>query len=152
MAQQQTEIDQLIAQQYVPSALERKKSILMYFLRGIVISLTQGKMTRYEFFHCKQAMGWRVLFFLLLVPSIVLIFLPYLKVLPVLIYAALLAIWIILTKQAWDWRYTSFSKDKIFLPLFEGVGWWMVDLFSVEIEIVDTSVHSNETSDSEKTL
>lgn len=121
MAVQSTEIDELISQQYVPSALERKKSILMYFLRGIIISLTQGKMTRYEFFHCKQAMGWRVLFFLLLVPSIVLIFLPYLKVLPVLIYAIMLAIWVILTKQAWDGRYTSFSNDKIFLPLFEGV-------------------------------
>lgn len=57
----------------------------------------------------------------MLVPSIVLMFLPYVKVLPVLIYAALLAVWIILTKQAWDGKYTSFSQDKVFLPLFEGV-------------------------------
>jgi|GEM_PF-766880 len=152
MAAEQTEIDQLISQNYVPSALERKKSILMYFLWGIVISLTQGKMTRYEFFHCKQAMGRRVLFFLLLVPSIVLMFLPYVKVLPILMYAALLAIWVILTKQARDGRFTSFSQDKIFLPLFEGVGGWIIDLFSVEIEITDASVHSNETPSAEKTI
>lgn len=90
MAAEQHEIDQLISQNYVPSALERKKSILMYMLWGIIISLTQGKMTRYEFFHCKQAMGRWVLFFLLLIPSIVLMFLPYLKVLPVLLYAFML--------------------------------------------------------------
>lgn len=102
MAGETTEIDQLISQSYVPSALERKKSILMYFLWGIVISITQGKMTRYEFFHCKQAMGRRVLFFLLLVPSIVLVFLPYVKVLPLLLYMGMLAVWVILTKQARD--------------------------------------------------
>lgn len=148
MAAEQTEIDQLISQNYVPSALERKKSILMYFLRGIVIALSQGKMTRYEFFHCKQAMGRRVLFFLLLVPSIVLVFLPYVRVLPLLMYLALVIIRAILVKQAWDGRYTSFKSDKVFLPLFEGVGGWMVDLFSLEIEITDASVHTNQSSSS----
>ncbi|MBP6910606.1 hypothetical protein KBC03_03320 [Patescibacteria group bacterium] len=148
MAAEQTEIDQLIAQNYVPSALERKKSILMYFLRGIVISITQGKMTRYEFFHCKQAMGWRVLFFLLLVPSIVLVFLPYLRVLPRLIYLALVIVRAILVKQAREGKFTSFKSDKVFLPLFEGLGGWMVDLFSLEIEITDASVHTNESSSS----
>lgn len=56
MVSEQKEIDELIAQGYVPGALERKKSILMYFLWGILIALSQGKMTKYEFFHCKQAM------------------------------------------------------------------------------------------------
>lgn len=78
-------------------------------------------------------------------------FLPYVKVLPVLAYAIMLAIWVILTKQAWDGRYTSFAKDKVFLPLFEGVGGRMVDLFSVQIEIVDASVHTNDTT-SDKTV
>ena len=119
MAVEQTEIDQLIAQQYVPSALERKKSILMYLLWGVLISLTQGKMTRYEFFHCKQAMGRWVVFFLLLIPSIVLMFLPYIKVLPVLMYAALLVVWFFFAKQARNGKYTSFAPDKVFLPLFE---------------------------------
>ncbi len=109
-------------------------------------------MTRYEFFHCKQALGWWVLFFLLLVPSIVLMFLPYLRALPWLFYLILLVIWVILTKQARDGKYTSFSADKVFLPLFEGVGGWVVDLFSVQIEIVDASVHLNEVTPTDKTI
>lgn len=119
MAAEQNEIDQLIAQNYVPGALERKKSILMYVLWGILISLTQGKMTKYEFFHCKQAMGRWVIFFLLLIPSIILILLPYVRVLPFIFYFVLLIVWVIFAQQARDGRFTSFKSDKVFLPLFE---------------------------------
>lgn len=118
MAAEQNEIDELISQNYVPGALERKKSLLMYMLWGVLISLTQGKMTKYEFFHCKQAMGRWVLFFLLLIPSIVLVLLPYVKVLPVLFYAVMIVIWVVFVSQAWDGKYTSFKSDKVFLPLF----------------------------------
>ena len=151
MASDSREIDDLISQSYVPSALERKKSLLMYLLRGILISLTQRKMTKYEFFHCKQAMGWRVFFFLFLIPSIIMMFLPYVKVLPALIYLVLLSIWVIFAKQAWDGRYTSFKSDKVFLPLFLGIGGWVVDMFSLEIDLEDTSVHNN-TAASDKSL
>ena len=91
-------------------------------------------------------MGRWVFFFLLLIPSIVLMFLPYVRVLPVLLYAAMLVVWGIFTKQSWEGKYTSFKSDKVFLPLFEGIGGWIVDIFSFEIEIIDTSIHSNETS------
>jgi len=50
------EIDGLIAEDYVPSSIERKKAVLMYFFVGIVAALSRGKISIYEFFHLKQAM------------------------------------------------------------------------------------------------
>lgn len=73
-------------------------------------------------------------------------FLPYLKILPVLIYAAMLVVRVIFTKQSREGKYTSFKSDKVFLPLFEGIGGWIVDIFSFEIELIDTSIHSNDTT------
>jgi hypothetical protein len=80
------DIDVLIGESYVPSALERKKSLMMYVLWGILLSLSQQKATRYEQFHLKQSLGRWTMFFVILIPALVLAFFPWIRVLPLLAY------------------------------------------------------------------
>lgn len=43
-------------EQYVPSSVEKKKALMMYFLFGIMIVLSKRKVSDFEYFHAKQAM------------------------------------------------------------------------------------------------
>lgn len=96
------DIDVLIGEHYVPSALERKKSLMMYVVWGILLSLSQQKASHYEQFHLKQALGRRTMFFLLLIPAIVMMFIPWIRVIPFLAYIALLCVWVVFFLQAWN--------------------------------------------------
>jgi hypothetical protein len=41
---------------YVPSSIQKKRAIMMYFLMGIVLVLSEKKTNEFEYFHLKQAM------------------------------------------------------------------------------------------------
>jgi len=127
------EIDVLIGEHYVPSALERKKSIMMYVIRWILLSLSQQKASNYEQFHLKQALGRWTMFFVLLIPFLILMFIPRLKVLPIIAYMLLLGVWVIFFMQAWNGRYTSFSQDKAFMPVFAWFGWRVLSIFDATL-------------------
>jgi len=43
-------------EQYIPSSVEKKKALMMYFLFGIIIVIANKKVNDFEFFHVKQAM------------------------------------------------------------------------------------------------
>ena len=55
MAKVVKELEGLIDEEYVPSSLERKKAVLMYFFVGIVFSLSKDRVSVYELFHLKQS-------------------------------------------------------------------------------------------------
>ncbi len=121
MVAQDIDLNNLIKDEYVPSSIERKKSILMYFFVGIVAALMKEKVSVYEFFHLRQALGWRSLFFIFMVVGIVLMFVPYLWVIPLMIFLSFFIVWCIFTMQAWKGQYIL-GKDNIFLPFFVGMG------------------------------
>ena len=73
------------------------------------------------------------MFFLLLIPALVLSFIPWIKVLPLLAYIILLSVWIVFFMQARNGRYTSFSEDKAFLPVFAGFGTWVLNIFDAQL-------------------
>ena len=56
MVHESRELDGLIDDQYVPSSIERKKAVLMYFFVGIVAALAKNEIAPYEMFHLKQSM------------------------------------------------------------------------------------------------
>ncbi len=56
MVEAAKELDGLIDEQYVPSGIERKKAVLMYFFVGIVAALSKEKVSIYEYFHLKQSL------------------------------------------------------------------------------------------------
>lgn len=124
-------IEELIDEKYIPSAIERKKAVLMYFFIGIVASLSQDTRSIYESFHLRQAIGWWTLIFIGLVLGIGFVFIPYAWVIPVFFFLCFLVIRIVFVKQAYEWRFTI-NQDKILMPLFASFGWWIMEIFSEE--------------------
>lgn len=138
------DIDVLIGEHYVPSELERKKSLMMYVIRWILLSLSQGKASRYEQFHLKQSLWRWTMAFLLLIPALVLSFVPYIKVLPLLAYIGLLGVRVIFFLQAWNGTYTSFDKERPFLPVFIGFGEWVLSIFDAELSPDEKPIQENQ--------
>lgn len=102
MVEAAKELTGLIDDQYVPSSVERKKAVLMYFLVGIIAALSKEKVSIYEYFHLKQSLGRWMIFFISLIIGIVLIFIPYLWVIPLFVFLCFLIIRGVFVKQAWE--------------------------------------------------
>ena len=105
----------------------------MYFFVGIVVALSQEKVSPYEFFHLKQALGWWMLFFISMMIGIIFIFIPYLWIIPVVLFLLYLVVWIIFLKQAWEGKYTL-GEDKVLLPVFAGLGERIVSIFEIDVQ------------------
>jgi hypothetical protein len=54
--EKQVNINAVAEEVYVPSSLERKRSVLMYFLIGIIISIGRSGLTEFEQYHIRQAL------------------------------------------------------------------------------------------------
>lgn len=128
---------ELLNENYVPSETERKRVLVYYFLVGILFALSNNSLSKYEYFHLKQAIGWWIVFFLVFVSSLFLWFIPFLDLIPFLLQLVLFWIWLFFVKQAWEWKYIVVInwKEKIPLPVFEGIGWWLLELFDKKFEI-----------------
>lgn len=133
MIEEAKELDGLINDQYVPSSVERKKALLMYFFVGIVAALSKEKVSVYEFFHLKQALGRWTVFFVCMVLGIVFVFIPYLWVVPVILFLSFMIIRALFVKQAWEGQFTI-QEDKVLMPFFMGIGWWIVAIFELDVE------------------
>lgn len=127
------EIDGLITEDYVPSSVERKKAVLMYFFVGIVAVLSKEKISIYEMFHLKQSMGRWMIFFICMVIGIIFIFIPFLWIIPVILFICFLVVWVLFTKQAREGKYVI-REDGVFLPFFAGIWGWIVDIFELDVE------------------
>lgn len=136
MVELDKQLDGLIEEQYVPSSIETKKAVLMYFFVWIVASLAQEKVTPYEFFHLKQSLWWWVVFFVAMMLGVLFIFIPRFRIIPVLFFLWFLLIRILFVKQAYEWRYII-DEDKILLPIFAGLWAWMLSIF--ELDVVEWS-------------
>lgn len=126
------DLEWLIDEQYVPSWIERKKWVLMYFFVGVVIALSKWILSVYEYFHLRQAIGWWMTFFVCLIVSSPFFFFPWLRIMPVILFVFFIVIWLLFVKQAWEWGYVV-NNDKIFFPLFVSLGSWVVSIFEIEV-------------------
>ncbi len=132
MVEAAKELDGLINDQYVPSGIERKKAVLMYFFVGIVAALSKEKVSIYEYFHLKQSLGRRMIFFICIIVGVVLLFIPYVRVLPLFVFLCFLIVWIIFVKQAREGTYTV-DQNKVLLPFFAGMGERVLWIFELEV-------------------
>ena len=89
--------------------------------------------------------------FLLLIPALVLSFVPYIRVLPLLAYIGLLGVRVIFFLQAWNGTYTSFDKERPFLPVFIGFGEWVLSIFDMEISPDGKPIQENQQNTPETT-
>ncbi len=127
-------LDDGLGQKYVPSNVEKKKAIVMYVLFGIMMIMSKPQMNIFEYFHLKQSVGWWVSFVLFFVVFAVLLFLPVIKYLWLIPLVALIVMWAIFVKQAWDGVYYS-EKEKSPLLVFSSMGAWLLWLFEISPEI-----------------
>jgi len=132
MVSKKLDIKNLVDVDYVPSSVERKKSVLMYFFVWILLVLLKDTASIYEYYHLKQALWRRMLFFLTLICTIIFVFIPYLWIIPVFFFFLYVVLWIIFVKQAWEWRYTIY-ENKIFMPLFHWLWSWVTHIFEITI-------------------
>jgi hypothetical protein len=81
------DLDGLIAEEYIPSSVERKKALLMYFFVGIVAALASEKVSIYEYFHLKQSLGRWMIFFISAIVGIIFLIVPYyLWIIPFIVF------------------------------------------------------------------
>ena len=123
-AQATINIEQLAPASYVPSELERKRAVMMYFLVGIVISIqSKSIVSDYERFHLQQSLGRRAIFsvfiFFLVVYVVIFVFVRRgFLTLPWLILLIYLSLWGYFVYQAWKWNDVLSPNTKIVLPVF----------------------------------
>lgn len=149
MQESAKEIEKLIWEWYVPSSIERKKSVLMYFFVGILVWISNKKLTVYEIYHLKQSIGWWMIFFILLIFSSFTFRIPFIRILPFFVFLGLIVVRGFFVKQAWDWYYV-FGDEKILFPFFSGLWWWVVDVFELEIDKETIEKSQKKTSNSQE--
>jgi len=64
----------------------------MYLWIGLLLSLSKTDMSRFEYFHLRQALGRWLIFMLVLLVSVVLLFLPIIRFVGRLVIVAMLGI------------------------------------------------------------
>lgn len=98
--------EELRKEEYVPSETERKRVVIYYLLVGILFALSNKVLSKYEYFHLKQAIGWWIVFFVVFVISLLVIWLPLIRYIPLLFQLILMGIWVFFVMQAWQGKYT----------------------------------------------
>lgn len=94
-----------LQEQYIPSSVEKKRALMMYFLFGIIIVISNKKVNDFEFFHVKQAMGRWMIFILSVLISAIILFIPIIRFIAILLLLAIMGIFIVVAKQARDGKY-----------------------------------------------
>ncbi|MEI6426519.1 MAG: hypothetical protein WCO66_04170 [Candidatus Absconditabacteria bacterium] len=118
---------------YVPSSIQKKRALMMYFLMGIVLVLSEKKTNEFEYFHLKQAIGWWIGFFVLLLAVVLLLFIPYIKVLGVLGILAWVGLLVCFAKQARDGIYKK-DLNAYRGAIFPSLGNRVVSLFELSFD------------------
>ncbi len=143
------ELEDLVEEKYIPSAIERKRSVLIYFLIWIILTISRGKVSSYELYHLKQSIWWRSLFVLSLVVSVFIVFVPVLRWLPILLYMFLLGVLIFYVKQANDWYYAS-NQEEMTMQVFYSIGDWVFNVFDIQLTKTDEEENNEESKDLEE--
>lgn len=114
---------------YIPGSSEKKRASMMYLFFGILVSLSKKEFNPFELYHLKQSIGlWT-----LLLPIVLISFVPVLKWISILVLVVLLAILGRSFANAFNWKYFDDSKNVVF-TLPAGIWWWFLDLFELWIK------------------
>jgi len=119
---------------YIPWSAEKKKGMMMYLWIGLLLSLSKTDMSRFEYFHLRQALGRWLIFMLVLLVSVVLLFLPIIRFVGRLVIVAMLGIVWLFIKQAWDGAAYDIAENAP-MPLFVGVWGRLLQVFDMTIHI-----------------
>jgi len=118
---------------YVPSSIQKKRALMMYFLMGIVLVLSEKKTNEFEYFHLKQAMWWWVGFLALLLVVVLLLFIPYIKILGIVVLLGWVGLLVCFVKQARDGVYKK-DLNTYRGAVFPSLGNRVVSLFELSFD------------------
>ncbi len=125
------------SQYYIPSSIEKKRAVTMYVLSWIIMIAWKNEINQFELFHLKQSLGRWSCFLLMFIVSLVLLFVPYIKILALLLVFSMVVVLSIFIKQARDWKYNYDTTNK--LSIFQWIWWWILNLFEKEIDAKEKS-------------
>lgn len=120
------------SQYYIPSSIEKKRAVTMYVLSGIIMTAWKNEINQFELFHLKQSLGRWSCFLLVFIVSLILLFVPYIKIIALLVVFSMVVMLSIFIKQARDWKYNYDSTNK--LSVFQWIWWWILNLFEKNID------------------
>ena len=121
-------------QLYIPSSTEKKKAVMMYLLIWIIAVFVNEKyMSEFQLFHLRQSMGRWMFFIVIIILSLIILFLPVLKYIPVLIILFMIIMLCVFIKQAWSGKYLQEDTERK-TYIFAWVGGWILNLFDINIE------------------
>ncbi len=132
------DVAEMLQENYIPSESERKKVVLYYFLVGILISINKKNVSKYELFHIRQAIWWWTVFFLVFISSMFFIFLPFIKIIPILIFLFMFVVWILFVKQSWEGKYSidiTWNEERVLLPFFVWIWNWILEVFEIKFNV-----------------
>ncbi len=123
------QIDNISSNIYVASSIERKKSLMMYYLFGIIMSLDKKDLSGFESFHIKQATWWWLIAIVWILLSIILSFISYWAWIWIPIWLILMIFFGFYNFQAINWQYKLPEKAK--WNLFYGLWSRLMLIFEV---------------------
>lgn len=127
-----------LQEQYIPSSVEKKRALMMYFLFGIIIVISNKKVNDFEFFHVKQAMWRWMIFILSVLVSAIILFIPVIRFIGILWLLIVMGVFIVLAKQAWDGKYHQ-DVTKYSLGLFPSLWAWLFGLFGINFNDMENN-------------
>lgn len=115
---------------YIPSSVERKRCLLMYFLIGIIMSIWKENMTEFEMYHLRQSMWFWLVAVIILLCVGIFIAIPYLRVIWFILLLWLIVLLGIFVREV---MFTNFDKTKVsWSKLFYWLWNWIFWLFYSE--------------------
>ncbi len=143
---------------YLPSSSEKKQSVMMYMVAGLILSMWKREVSPFTHHHIKQSLGWLVSVVLIIFADLILLmiwvlfaavswlifsffsFVTFLITLPILIVGGM---WIY---QATKWKYIWENEyTNKFFALFSGIGNRVLNLFDVNhYQIIDEERYRSE--------
>ena len=143
---------------YLPSSSEKKQSVMMYMVAGLILSMWKREVSPFTHHHIKQSLGWLVSVVLIIFADLILLmiwvlfaavswlifsffsFVTFLITLPILVVGGM---WIY---QATKWKYIWENEyTNKFFALFSGIGNRVLNLFDANhYQIIDEERYRSE--------
>lgn len=121
------QIDSISSSAYIASSIERKRSLMMYYLFGIIMSLDKKDLSDFESFHIRQALWWWMISIVWIFLSIILSFIPYSWSVVVPLWLVLLVFFWMFNMQSLNGQYKNTEQAK--WNLFYGLWSWLMLIF-----------------------
>jgi len=128
----QKELEALVEQEYIPSEIEKRRAVTYYLGAGLLLGLYRDTSPR-ERRHMKEAIGWWIVFVLLIFVSV-----PFVRLLRwwmwflwwlILVVWVGVLIWLMRRALSGNIAITKKSWKYLPFPFLERLGWWVLQLF-----------------------